>query len=258
MKDNRKSLIILLPIIILSFLSIKAEAYAQSRSSEDIQAFTDRVYTRFTDNCSKTIELTYKSQTLTSPDRNKSIYFETIVRNIGDRNYNGSSACVIESGQTPVAKIVISSGSNQRAENFISLVGNQYNLANKAAILTPVSWSANSRYVIVRVDYVLGYDFLTDHLILDSQNNYRQINLGSNNIPCANAGAGGELLGFTSSTVVAFSCGEFGDPGYIEVVNLGNRSISRVNNLGNISRLQTYGMITSNHSIRKIQEFPGR
>ncbi|MDY7013371.1 MAG: hypothetical protein SVX43_07145 [Cyanobacteriota bacterium] len=151
-------------------------------------------------------------------------------------------------------------GTRKQQSDFHSILRPRDRISQSAAVINPISWSSDSRYLLVRIDFLEGYDGYSEHLILDARNNYRLVNFQSNSLfsPCNNAQMGSEFLGFISTDIALFECRNYGEPGYVEVLNLNQRALQRVNGFGEDRRLQHYGTILSLPDIVKVQEFPAR
>ncbi|MBE9118565.1 hypothetical protein IQ249_21995 [Lusitaniella coriacea LEGE 07157] len=240
--------------------SFEKNVVAQNTRTDNILEFVNRVARQLSINCSKTIEVNYKSQEIISPDRTKSVYFEAITRNINSASNSPNTSCPIGNGGTPVAKMIQTESSRKQEIDFHSFLGDRYNTRSSATVINPISWSSDSRYLLVRVDFLAGYDGHSDHLIFDAENNYRLVSFQPNSLfsPCNKTEIGSNFLGFTSTNIAAFECQNYGEPGYIEILDLQRRRLQRVNRLETNQRLQNYGRVSSFSEIKKVQEFQGR
>ena len=217
---------------------------AQDRLS--FKNFSIETLSRLNGECRGSTEVNYRSQKLMSSDRQNSVYIEATLTRSGRRGSRlVAGQCLDTNLETPVATMIVETQTGVRRINLLSIPGSGSRIKNYHAILHPVSWSSNNRYLILRIFYISAPESSTNHLIIDSRNNYSPINV----IPCANAPIGGELLGFRSPTVAVFECSGYGDPSYFESIDLQSRNIRRVNSAEARGRLQSYGRVSSRFQI---------
>ncbi len=219
---------------------------ATAQSNTNFYLPIEQILNRLTRNCESSVQVNYRSQKLMSSDRQNSVYIEATLTRSGRRGSRlVAGQCLDTNLETPVATMIVETQTGVRRINLLSIPRSGSRIKNYHAILHPVSWSSNNRYLILRIFYISAPESSTNHLIIDSRNNYSPINI----IPCANSPIGSELLGFRSPTVAVFECSGYGDPSYFESIDLQSRNIRRVNSAEARGRLQSYGRVSSRFQI---------
>ncbi len=228
---------------------------AQDRLS--FKNFSIETLSRLNGECRGSTEVNYRSQKLRSPDGKTSIYFNGVIRRVGQntsrRGGVGSIKCDPYQLETPAAELVIESDTSLRKN--ISSLGFERRF-NGFYIVNPVAFSPDSRYLIARVDVSSnGLDAWTGYAVLDSQKDYQLLSLD----PCKDTDFGGEYKGFTSPFEIIFDCSAAGEV-YFEVLNLNRQSISRIPSRSSVSnnQLRSYGFVFSTFEIVRVQQFPRR
>lgn len=219
--------------------------------------FSIETLSRLNGECRGATEVNYHSQKLRSPDGKTSVYFNAIVRRVGQSNSRrggfGSIKCDPYRLETPAGELAVSSNTNLR-KNLTSLgFERQF---NGFYIVNPIAFSSDSRYLIARLDVSSnGLDAWTGYQILDAQNNYQSLSLDA----CKDTDFGGEYKGFISPSEILFDCSGAGEV-YFEVLNLSRQSIRRLSTRSSISnnRLRSYGSVFSTFEIVRVQQFPRR
>jgi len=199
------------------------------------------------DNCQGTTEVNYRSQKLTSPDGETTVYYEGVLRRVGkkgDRSGHDGYCYPLKGRQTPITTLIVKNITPKR----ISLQSEN----RLYQVLEPISCSVDNKYLILRGDVAYdGGDGGTYYEIMDTQNNYNMLSLRT----CYDSYGGFEYKGFISPLEILFEC-----QSDFEVVNLQNKSVRKVSKSftesANITKL--YGTISGEMTILKRQVFPPR
>ncbi|GET36418.1 hypothetical protein [Microseira wollei] len=217
--------------------------------------FSIETLSRLNGECRGSTEVNYRSQRLRSPDGKTSIYFNGVIRRVGQntsrRGGVGSIKCDPYKLETPAGELVIES--ETILTKNLSDLGFERRF-NGFYIVNPVAFSPDSRYLIARVDVSSnGLDAWTGYAVLDSQKDYQLLSLD----PCKDTDFGGEYKGFTSPFEIIFDCSAAGEV-YFEVLNLTRQSISRIPSRSSVSnnQIRSYGSVFSTFEIVRVQQFP--
>ncbi len=230
---------------------------ASAQDELSFKNFSIETLSRLNGECRGSTEVNYRSQRLRSPDGKTSVYFNGVIRRVGQNNSRrggvGSIKCDPFRLETPAGQLVIETETSLRKN--LSSLGFERRFSG-FYIVNPVAFSPDSRYLIARVDVSSnGLDAWTGYAILDSQKNYQLLALD----PCKDNSFGGGYQGFISPVEILFDCSAGGEV-YFEVLNLSRQSISRVptgSSVGNNS-LRSYGSVFSTFEIVRVQQFPRR
>ena len=245
--------------IAASFVISSAIPWGTALAQDELsfKNFSIETLSRLNGECRGSTEVNYRSQRLRSPDGKTSIYFNGVIRRVGQntsrRGGVGSIKCDPYKLETPAGELVIE-GETILTKNLSSL-GFERRFSG-FYIVNPVAFSPDSRYLIARVDVSSnGLDAWTGYAVLDSQKNYQLLSLD----PCKDTDFGGEYKGFTSPFEIIFDCSAAGEV-YFEVLNLTRQSISRITSRSWVANnsLRSYGSVFSTFEIVRVQQFPRR
>lgn len=202
------------------------------------------------DNCEGTTEVNYRSQNLTSPDGQTTVYIEGILRRVGkkgDEKHGGY--CTLTGRQTPALTLIIEQFGNKTRKALSS--GN-----GAYRVEMPASFSLDNKYLVTRAE--TGWDggyADTFYPIYDTKNNYTMLKF----LACKDSYGGGYYLGFISPSEILFDCGEFSNYRY-EVINIPKKSIRKVSEsfAKSVRKTKLYGAVSGEMTILKRQTFPRR
>lgn len=245
--------------ITASFAILGAISWSAALAQDELsfKNFSIETLSRLNGNCRGSTEVNYRSQRLRSPDGKTSVYFNGVIRRVGQNNSRNGGVGFIKCNpyklESPSGELVIENDTNLNKN--LSSLGFERRF-NGFYIINPVAFSPNSRYLIARVDVSSnGFDAWTAYAILDAQKNYRLLSVD----PCKNNEFGGEYKGFVSPSEILFDCSGAGEI-YFEILNLSQESISRITSRSSVSnnQLRSYGSIFSTFEIVRVQQFPRR
>ena len=209
------------------------------------------------ENCQGSTEIKYRSQSLISPDGKTSVYYDVVLRRLGqpDSRLIGRARtrrCRPFKGKTASARMIIQKDSGQIIKDLPIV-------SEALVLLTPVSFSTESRYLIEESQVSNGFSSYTSYSIIDSKTNFKPLSLS----PCQKAEYGGTYKGFLSPNEIVFECngdprGKRGETIY-EILNLQQRFI-RLESIQfenpNSPPTSSYGSISRPFSVVKVQQFP--
>lgn len=193
------------------------------------------------ENCQGSTQLTYHSQKLATPDKQKSVYFEVILKRIGKEGdaFDNGYCFPFDGRQTVNREMVIINKANKSQKKKLPLPSE----SQAYIIMNPQSFSADGRYLVVVEKYAYdGGDGGTFSYILDTQENYKNLPL----VLCKNADFV-DYQGFISEQKVVFSCGTLGDRSWWEVVDIAKNSTNKISSqvINAAGKLQSYGTVIS-------------
>lgn len=205
------------------------------------------------ENCQGSTEIKYRSQSLISPDGKTSVYYDVVLRRLGqpDSRLRGARTryCMPFKGKTASARMIIQKDSGQIIKDLPIV-------PEHLVLLTPVSFSTESRYLIEESQVSNGFSSYTSYRIIDFKNNFKPLSLS----PCQKSQFGGKYKGFISTNEIVFECSDDqrGETIY-EILNLQQRFI-RLESIQfenpNSPPTSTYGSISRPFSVVKVQQFP--
>ena len=236
---NRSIEIILTGIVAIASLNYNI-ALAQE-SDDPLQAFTKVP-------CEGATEVSYRSQKLQSPDNQKTVYFEVVLRRIVPENSLDNPDYCRSNIQTPRLEMVIEEQNNSRRIDYGEV-------DEIHTVINPISFSPDSRFVITQNDYIYqGGDSGYSNFILDLTVAKPEL---FSIVPCNENYS--KYSGFLSDTEVIFSCSVYGDPEtWLETINLDTLAANRLNQVPtNTAKLtRTYGDVIEELAVTKTQVFP--
>ncbi|MCS5700067.1 hypothetical protein NZK32_13570 [Cyanobium sp. FGCU-52] len=202
------------------------------------------------DNCQGTTEVSYRSQKLISPDEKITLYFEGVLRRVGqkgDVGGGGENYCYpLRGRQTLSTTLVIETPTPIR----IALISGK----GSYAVINLISFSGDNRHLLLRVHYGFdGGDGDTTFGVINLQSKYQTLPLKT----CRNSyGSSGRYKGFVSSSEILVVCGD----GSFEVANLEKESVQQVSGsfASNANVAKGYGTLLEQTTILKRQIFPPR
>jgi hypothetical protein len=203
------------------------------------------------DNCQGTTEVSYRSQKLISPDEKTTLYFEGVLRRVGQKGDvggggGGENYCYpLRGRQTLNTTLIIETPTPRR----IALPSGK----GSYAVINPISFSVDNRYLILRVHYGFdGGDGDTTFRVINLQRKYQTLPLQT----CRNSYGSGKYKGFVSSSEILVVCGD----GSFEVANLEKESVQQVSGsfASNANVAKGYGTLLEQTTILKRQIFPPR
>ena len=113
-----QSTILLTTLFFISIAIAQEAIYSQNQETSVVE--NNPIRTVENDNCQGSTEVVYHSQKLTSPDGNSSVYFDAILRRIGQRGdeWDNGYCYPTRNRQTPFRKLVIESSAQTKSITF--------------------------------------------------------------------------------------------------------------------------------------------
>lgn len=239
------------------FLSFAPKTSAQD--NEYFSALSQETLNRLNGDCRGTTEVSYRSQALTSPDDRSSVYIDMTLRRRGRANSYGEDTFVIRCNgniaERPSGELIVEKEGKvirKRLYNILGITRNIYNYT----VVNPIAFSADSRYLVLRVDVSDGQNASwVNHVVLDTFNDYQLLSFAA----CEQF-KGNNFIGFLSNLQVVFACEKPGEIGPIEVVNLQTRELQRLNQgyVNKLTEARSYGTVATEFSVVQEQQFPVR
>lgn len=203
-----------------------------------------------TRNCATSTEVNYRSEQLESPNQKVSIHFEGVFRRVGQKNdyLDGDHCAPLQTLQAPRTEMALQRSGNLSKIPLPSITDNSY-----GGYIYPLSFSADSRYLIASVEWTNGYAGWNNFVIIDLKNNYHILE----NSPCKNDQFGGVFKGFIATNKAVFECSP-GGYNETEIIDLRSGNIRRFTGAYSGQTPSSYRSVTSEAKIEKIQHFKAR
>lgn len=250
---NTKLYLLLLFSLTILWAGICNAVLAEVKSV--FKSLTRQTLSKLNGNCQGSTELNYHSQELRSPDGKKSAYFDVVLRRQGQKNsrqltYDQPIKCESYKLATPKGQIV-ATNNNIITKKSLSSISFEPNFEG-IYLINPISFSANSRYLVVRLDVTYeALDAATNYVILDTQS-YRPISI----YPCEDSQFGANYKGFISQSEILFECLPGGTK-TLEIINLQTQSIRKAAKNYKSGKLDLkHGSLIGQFTIIKRQQFP--
>lgn len=217
---------------------------------------------RKSEQCFKTKEVFYRSQTLKSPISESSVYFDTVLRRIRGGKVpqgNGEEVC-LEGGGTPRSHLLEATGGTRIVYKNDPL--------DYFYVLSPKSFSADGRYLVSEysADYsgdggigIAIFSVDSKYAAVDSEIKYcRQSD--DSQYPASHI----TFKGFLSASQFIIECHAVygaaldGPDLWHEIIDLQKREVKKISsqNLTLLRNLKSYGAVISESQILKVQIFP--
>lgn len=239
-----------------SFFGSMTPALAQT--DQGLTQLSQDLFTRLNGNCQGATEIRYESNQLAHPNGNTTVLIRMNLKRMGQVNSRPVDnfnliRCTANTSAPLSGELIVVEGEKITRKRIVDVLGLTNSLYNYI-VANPVAFSAEGRYLVVRLDLYDGRENTwVNHLVLDTLDDYKLVSFSNCDTYQSN-----NYLGFLSPSQVVFACENPGTPGPIEVFDLEKRSRRKyaLKDLPRFPQTTSYGTIASQFTILDEQQFP--